>query len=177
MISLAQVKSYLGVEHSDDDQMLSDAIDLVARAVSDYTGLKLESESLIEFYDGGVLNLVLSARPVATVTEVADMAGDTPSILDSSEYDISEGAGLLFRLDGGRWSDGRKRWRVTYSAGFDEVTLVTPASLSLAMLTWIADIYASRHDALGESAGGVQLTRKSGMPERVKSLLSRYRRI
>lgn len=177
MITLAQAKAYLGVEHTDDDQMLTDALAMVRDGVADFTGLLLESESQTQLYDGGVGNIILLARPVATVSEVADVSGDSPDILDPGEYDVIEGAGLLFRLDESNWGAGRRRWRVTYTAGYNETTLVTPKSLNLAMLTWLADIYASRHDAPGESVGGHQLSRNAGIPDRVKSLLCRYRRI
>lgn len=178
MITLADAKTYLGVTHNDDDALLTAIIAQVAGAVQDYTGLLLESADLEEVYDGSLTtNLVLRQHPVLEITELADLSGGVETVIASTDYDFDSGPGFLFWISGSLWGAGRKRWRVKYTAGYDETDLITPKGILLAIQTWVADIYAAREGLNGRSVGGVSEDRNPDMPARVKALLGRYRRV
>jgi len=176
LVTSAETKSYLGIDHSDDDTVIGEIIRYVTAAVERYTGRTFTQdgeEGRTEYLDGEVNELVVRMPPIDSIVGIYDTEADDTEV-DAEDYDFDPEAGLVWLTGGisvGYWGAGRRRWKVVYVGGHDGA----PNDVKAAALTWIADIYTHRDDLPGERLGDLQTTRSPGdMPERVKGLLSKY---
>lgn len=183
IVTSAEAKSYLGVEHSDDDTIIGEIIGYVSAAVEKFTGRTFTQdgeEGRTEYLDGGVNELVIQAPPITSIIGIYDH-NNADAEIDKDTYDFDAEAGLIWikstacisslALYGGRWGTGRKRWKVVYVGGSDGA----PDDVKLGALTWIADIYGSRDDPGSERLGDRQVTRAAGMPDRVREMLIKHK--
>jgi hypothetical protein len=77
LTTLADLKTYLGISDSSEDDLLNLLIADADAAILGYIGRTIEQATLTEFYSGdGTQMLVLKQRPVTTVTSVhVDQSG------------------------------------------------------------------------------------------------------
>jgi len=179
LLAAAEVKRYLGVEHSDDDTLIGEVIAQVNAAVEAYTGKAFATQTdRIDYVNGGGECLILLS-PISAIGSVKDHF-NADELIAGTDYEFDPKAGLVyFKPDalaaslgelGGKWGAGRRRWKVTYTCGYGSY----PADVKAAALTWIADIYAHRDAASSERLGDQSVTRDA-IPERVKQMLAPYR--
>src|SRR5262249_29127142 len=133
LIQLSDAKTYLQIG-STDDELLNQIIAGVSAAIESHCGRSLSGFiAVTDVLDGGVRELILSQRPVASITTVMDRATD--QVVDESLYDLDAPAGLLFALASAPpnepipfgtfdfkgvtpvWGSGRRRWQIEYTAG------------------------------------------------------------
>ena len=182
LVTLGEVKLWIGVENADDDDLITDLISMVSNEVVRYTGRQFDDTSKVEYIDGGNVNLIVQAPPINTVTSILDTADDD-STVDSGLYSFDPAAGMIYLDDdsiavlavssaGQAWGVGRRRWKVTYVPDYAGGT---PEDIKLAVLTWIADSYANRDDLSSERLGDHAVTRAGAMPKRVELILNSYR--
>lgn len=137
IISLAEAKLYLRVDHVDDDVLISEQIVAVRMFTEDYLGRSLVNQDWQVEYHQPVDRILLPMTPVQEVTEVAiiDSVG-VSVVLDPSEYHfITPQLLKLYSMPCGIV-------RVTFRAGDDEFTM--PYALKQAILSHIALCYEKR---------------------------------
>ena len=187
LVELTALKRFLGVDHTDDDDLLADLIDEVSAAIENYTGRIYEADGTArsEYISGGTKNLIVDKPPIASITGIYDTFNDDEEV-DSDSYDYDPDSGMIYPSEAasvstgliwsGMWSYGRRRWKVTYKGGNYSAI---PNDIVLAAKTWIADIYAYRDDLKSGSLGDQSFLRAGAianhpMPDRVKGLLDKY---
>jgi uncharacterized phiE125 gp8 family phage protein len=130
LTALATVKQFLRISHTAEDTALQVIIDAAEAWIADRAGIHLCAdaatayESKTEDLDGGGLYLWPTYLPVRAITSILDRMDDDEAV-DVTEYALAEYATRIERWgdtyeDGSitTWDLGRKRYRVTYTAGY-----------------------------------------------------------
>ena len=157
-ITLAEVKEFLRVDHSDDDATLAIFIKAARQLCESYTRLALMPTTFEEYFDEfptatGTFKdeIRLSRSPVSAVTYVKYIDGnDTTITASASDYKtdlVSRPARIS--PDNGWFGtyDTINAVFVRYVAGFADAASV-PAPLKHGMLLVIADMYENRTDSV-----------------------------
>ena len=134
-ISLESVKSYLRVEHNNDNKILQLFISAGLESCENFTGLSLLSRKVKD----AVLNrfsrtLMLLCRPVKSILEV-HIAGE-PYSVDEIILNKSEGMVILPKVSFNRQVE------IMYMSGYEKVEFI-PQSLIQGILMHIAEMYDS----------------------------------
>lgn len=120
LVTLARIKSELGITDTSLDTLLGDWITEESTTVTDELNRVIAEETLEEtFRRGGASRaetLTLSRRPVSEIASVTEDG----SALDTGNYEIDAEAGLIYRLSANGY---RSHWWasvivVTYTAGY-----------------------------------------------------------
>ena len=164
-MTLSQLKSYLQIEHSDDDAVLTAIINGVVNQIEAITKRKLSVVSVEEEVAGGGEALIVSSLPIDKLISVTDPFGNE---IDTNIFLVYRNDGLIKYIYNRKFSSGL--WTVKYDAGYDE----PPEAIVLASLIWATAIYGARADQTAESIGGHSYSRSEGCPKQVKDLLSPY---
>lgn len=142
LVSLGEVKRFLGVESTAtdaDEDMLIDMIEAASLECEAFTGRVWARRSFTDVLDGGPVTLELSQCPVLSVTTVTEDGVAVPA----SGYTVSS-AGILTRLTStyspALWAPGYRNVTVVYSAGAVE----TPADVRLGVMFMVRHFLASR---------------------------------
>lgn len=157
-LSTTEAKLHLRVEVSDDDTLIASIIKAARVAIENYTGLKLVTQTIVEYFDAfpqsGPLNL--SFYPVQSLTSITytDTDGATQT-WSNTLYDLDKNGPYQFgpaRI-APAYSETYPTTRdeinavtVTYVAGYGAATAV-PDVVKAAMRLLIADMYENRMSA------------------------------
>jgi hydrogenase/urease accessory protein HupE len=139
LISLADLKTYLGIVSSTDDTLLEDCIDRASAVIERYLARKIKSRSLVEWYDTyGASRLVLKTSPVSSIqfVGVGQDAAITVGSSDSTDAAVSVSVN----------DTGVRLHRMT-SAGAETTT-----DLAFATYTTTTDLAAAIHATAGFTA-------------------------
>lgn len=138
LVTLADMKSYLGITASTYDSFLTSQLNLISSAIENYCGRVFTSSSYTQtFYKADfqdvspIKKIDLYHYPVtaiASVTEIETSGGvDTETILDSSEYRLHSLSGSLKKIDDGYtryWFSDigiNSRIEIEFTAGFSTI--------------------------------------------------------
>jgi len=157
-LTLAEVKEFLRVDHSDDDATLAIFIKAARQLCESYTRLALMPTTFEEYFDEfptatGTFKdeIRLSRSPVSAVTYVKYIDGnDTTITTSASDYktDLVSRPARISPDNG--WSgtyDTINAVFVRYVAGFADAASV-PAPLKHGMMLVIGDMYENRTDSV-----------------------------
>lgn len=143
LITLAELKTYLGLTSSSQDARLDALIDAVSAAIEQYCQNPLIIQTgLAEFYEetpNRSPRLYLKHYPVVQVTDIRDEAD---FLIPLTEVNVRREWGELYRAGG--WprpqdaNGNPARWRVTYDAGRFATVALVPADLKLAAKKWVS---------------------------------------
>ena len=158
LVILANVKTFLGINNSEKDDLLNLLIDQASAFVETKTQRKFESAVYTqEEYDGtGNRELALKHFPITTFTlfEVNNASdnSDDWSTVDSNNYWVDDETGIITKTssflewdprnheglaDDAIFSLGKNRYRATYTAGYasvpDDIQYVCMAMISYVM--------------------------------------------
>ena len=179
LITLAEIKAFLNIDHSDDNALLEKLIDYHTAAIEEYCAHDFTQAEQTEYLDGGQIDLIVQKLPIASVTSIADTE-DSDALADSDDYDFDPNAGLIYLKhdneigSSGNWSTGRRRRKVIYQAGHDGA----PDDVKLATLKLIVADYSRRDSGVkSEKIGDYSYTRFDDWSPDVKLILSKYVRI
>lgn len=165
-LTLTEVKTWLKVSGSDEDDLLDSLIAAARQSAEKYCGIGLGSQTVTEKFP--CLNqrgMALSVSPVIAVSSISykDLAGDSQTL--STDYygvDAQRRPGRIYPIPHQPFPltyDTPDAVTVTYTAGYTTI----PDSVKTAMLLMIADWYDNRTD-------GVRT-----MPTASQILLNQYR--
>lgn len=186
LATLAAVKAELAITDDAQDSHLGDLLDQASAAIAVYCSRVFGLEAVQETFRwaGPAETLVLARVPVVSIASVTEDG----TALAAEDYEVDEGAGLLYRLRG----DYRSRWCarkvvVSYSAGWllpEDEGANLPADVTRAcLLTVSAWWHARGRDPMlrsesDQSIGAVSYIATAdmgGLPPQAQALLAPYR--
>jgi len=129
IITLAEVKALGRIGFDTHDTLLTSLIEEVLAFIEKYCQFKLSSATYTdERVDGGQESLWLRNLPVTAVSVIED-GWNSDDIIDATSYFFQETR--VVADNGATWGVGDLRWKVTYTAGYTDLTapigLRTPA--------------------------------------------------
>jgi hypothetical protein len=80
LITIAQLKTYLQINHTDDDTLLEALITDVSALIEAYCQRSMSEEDVVAYFDGGGRAIVLARVPVKYINSIADLAGRIESL-------------------------------------------------------------------------------------------------
>lgn len=180
--TLADAKSYLRIETTAEDALVTDLVAQATGAVQSYVSVPLAAREETFVVEGSgirrAIGIPASALDTGKSITVVDANGTT---LDASTYRVDARAGILYAQPGSCFADFPYTVTLTWglSARLDYDTEVEPV-LRSAVLDVVADRYQRRNPAAtSESSGGGVATAYGphGMPMRVCQMLDPLARV
>lgn len=184
-VTLANVKLYLGISTTTDDELLEILINQATDTVEAYLGLTvLLTTYTNEVYDGGGTNeLFLKNYPVDTTSVTLQYRNTTVTNNDSwstvttTDYFIYGGEGYIWKNT--PFIDLPQHYRATYDAGWASGSV--PDDLKLAVMKLVSGLYnrmraeGKKSEKLGEYA--VSWMDEEVLDKGIELLLAPYRRM
>lgn len=119
--SLADARSWLGIDVADHDEKVRRALAKATEVAEWWTGLTFRRTTVTEAHDGARRAVRLRRGPVLSVTSVVE-AGVTLSSTPGVDWTLDSNAGLLYRgtytNESTYWARGINAVAVTYQVGF-----------------------------------------------------------
>ncbi len=175
IITRSNLKSFLQIDHDDDDDFFDLIIPLISAEINEITHIDFQSTSRTEWFDGGIKNLVVDCVPIASITSVTDYADPTAGIvIPATDYAFDPNLGEVYSLVS-TWGSGRRRWEIVYVGGVDGY----PADVQLAAYQLATIVHQTRNpsiisDVLGDSEVQFDVEEHSGLARKIRSALSRH---
>lgn len=158
VISTADAKAWLRVEHSDDDALIDAIVSAVTAMAQNYLSQSFVTQTITEVFDSWmnapdaqVLNLTMN--PVQSITSISyvDSDGNTQT-LSASDYALNNYAkrAKITPAYGITWPTTRliaNPISVIYTAGYGDAEDV-PEDIKLALKLMLADAYENRTDSV-----------------------------
>lgn len=125
LLTLAELKTYLGVTTSDNDSLYELLINNVTDYIEKYCGRRFAETSYTdEKHDGHDFNkLVLKQYPVNSTESFSIKErlyiGGTFSEITSTDYVVDYNRGIIERVDS--FEEGTQNYAVTYTAGYSTI--------------------------------------------------------
>lgn len=173
LVPLADVKDYLRVDGTDEDDLIGDLMDAACAQVQDMTNTRIKTVQAYGFLEG-FFNSDFPVGQVNSVTAVHYKAsGDTYTELDSSKW-YTRLTGTPARIQFVNYPslepDALHRVRITFSYGYDDSAFLRPKQYAMSIKMLVAHMYDNRLPAVvGRSIGTV--------PLHVESLISTFRHL
>lgn len=150
-ISLSEVKNYLKVDSSTDDDLIGVMITAARQWVENHCALALLPQTVLQVWDGLNDDMFLARSPLRSMSAVTylDVSG-TEQTLSASVYDV-DGVGMpprIYRKYGQTWpqtSQSMNAASAVFEVGYEAASAV-PAAIKSAMMLTIADMYDNRTD-------------------------------
>ncbi|MBB2909321.1 putative phiE125 gp8 family phage protein [Streptosporangium becharense] len=144
LVTLAEAKAHLNIPPSRtaDDEEIARFIGALTDPIERHTGIVLPV-TVTDRCWGGRRSLLLSRRPVQSITSVTLPGGGT---VPGSGYELDGDAGVLHRMAGGytyRWERGRIT--IVYTAGLAAV----PAHVRQAALIILGHLWETQRGTMG----------------------------
>lgn len=173
VLDFDDVKAYLNITTSTDDDKVQATIDAAQQAIASRIG-PLEPTVVTRRVRGGTIGLTMPLAPVISVTSVVPIGGGTPLALSTLDVDTS--TGVVYLTNG--WGFPNHAYTVTYTAGFNEV----PADLMQALLELVRHLWRTQRGsgtARPGSAASSEVDNKVPgaaylFPIRIEQLLAPY---
>lgn len=157
-ITLKGLKQYLRIDHSHDDQMIEDLIEVAISTAEDYTGLSLvESSFKITIYNNLPSLIKLIHQPILRIEQFKLYRYNGEIIYIAKENYFLEGDRLKMK----RYYAMEKA-EITYKVGYSKEQL--PAPIKQGMLEHLAKLY----DLRGSN---------QALPLAAKSMYQAYKRV
>jgi hypothetical protein len=169
------------VEDAEKSGLVRLSLNAASAFCNTYTGRKLKSRTLTEYYDGGQRWVMVDNYPITTLTAVYDDPGyafgaDTLIPAASLRVTPNDTAHVINYIDS-TFQAGMGSVKVIYIGGF----LTVPADLENACLAVTKLLYMQSNDkmlgvnsrSIGDGSQGIDLR---AVPEWIKSILDGYKR-
>jgi len=172
LLLLTEVKTFLGIDHNDTDEMVKSMISVAVNAAELYTGKVFEQRTILGKYDNLLIgkydypHLVLQRSPVISIDEVsAYIDADWVTIL-STNYSLVESVNYpdLVFLETPLVDEGIfYPLKVEFTAGYAE----TPAEIIHGIKAHVAYLYENRGDIASDIS--------AALPDQSKIFYSAHR--
>ena len=185
LVTLEDVKSFLGITLTTHDTVLTMLINMVTDHIEKRCGRRFTDTTYTqEEYDGtAVRTLAVKYFPITStetfkleVNNASDNSDDWEEI-DTDEYWVDEATGIITKTT--PFAKRTKNYRVTYSAGYDSI----PYDLQLLAMTFISEIFNKRktggvlEESLGDRTVKFQVGSIIDNSDEFKNILANYRKI
>lgn len=160
LITVQEAKAFLRVNSVAVDAQVEALISGVESWAANYCGTSWTVRSSTDWLDGGVGFLSPSLRPLVLATSIYDFALGAP--VDEAVWSVM-GEGVYYLRDGlaADWPVGRKRFRLSYYAGYNDGDAVkmdgsvsAPRGLKLGVLAIIDRLYRVRGGNISQGVQG-----------------------
>ncbi len=141
-LTLAETKTYLKIENTNDDTLITSLITLVRKAAEDFLCASLITQSWKISYDKYAPSCVyLPMGPIIAITSVTVFARDgSSSVMAASTYYLTSGnRKLVFDA-----SPIGHRIEIIYTAGYGTSGAYVPSPIRYGMLAHLAAVYDGR---------------------------------
>lgn len=171
LVTLSQVKTFLSVPHTDDDEFFALAIGIVTAEIDGLTGRSFSAlVEKVRRIDGGFAGLILPDMPAVEITTIEDKTSG--AFTDPDDTSLDTETGVLYLNTGAVWAAGKRRFEVTYDAGYT----AAPADIQGVALTLIAARYERRDlSQTSVNQGGMQTAYGEAWSPDVERVINRYR--
>ncbi|MGW0785755.1 hypothetical protein [Streptomyces sp. NPDC002913] len=174
LVTLAQVRTQIDDQSTDNSAELGLYIDAATEAVERFTGPVL-NRVVTEKVNARGTRLALSQVPVVELASVTPILTGGLAV-DVAELDVDGATGIVTRLDGSAFHGGP--WRVTYTAGRGDAV---PATIQLAALLLIHHLWRTKYGSARGMGGQDDYSVSEpipgfgyAVPNRVLTLLEPY---
>lgn len=150
-VTLSEVKAYLRIDHSDDDNFLSGLIEAARDAAEVYLRRSLITQTWVLTYDDNVpFHVDLPHGPVQSVTNVVAEAEDaSQTTVNAQAYTLL--ANDTLRVEGYVSSP---KVHITYVTGYGDTANTVPAAIRQGIIHHVGMIIERRED-LTDLPGGI----------------------
>ncbi len=136
IITLAEAKLYLRVDHIEEDIFISELIVAVRMFAEDYLGKSLVTQDWQVGYDTAYTAYILPMQPVQHINQIEIVSGNASQLLDSAQYELKQPDTLTLN------HFSFTEIAIQYRSGAD--ALNQPMALKQAMFAHIALCYERR---------------------------------
>lgn len=136
----------------------------------------MESERTEKYSVNGRDTILLRCWPVSSVSSVTV----DDEVLDSDLYDVENDTGVIYRIDGANFPDGRRNIKIIYTGGWTESTL--PDDIKFAAIEAVSwNLSRLNDNAMGiksqTTPDGVNVGYELVMPLSVQRVFESYRNV
>lgn len=181
LVSLDDVKSYIGVTDTAEDDTIGYLMNLVSKLFDTATGRTLVASDLTEYYEGdGTNKLFLRSYPINSTNETIEVYVDADKVfaadtqIDSNSLFVDGEVGYVEFI--GSQFDTWEGIKVVYNGGYTTI----PYDLRMAALEAFGVLWKrrseKRFDTSNVSKGDVNYSYIDDWPYTVHQVLERYRR-
>ncbi len=191
LITTANYKDYMKMEHNKDDAKLDILVESISQLVKTYCG-----NSIVDYYsstkteyfdidDKYTSELFVTESPLTSVTSVAEratIADSYTTLTANTDYYVDTEHDRIFRIDGEKsieyYKKGFASVKVVYNAGFSAV----PTDLKLAVFDLVTYYLKEEHKTQRSIAGttlrnegSTSIKNDIGFPDHIKRVLDLYK--
>lgn len=153
LISTADMKLYLRVDHSADDALIAALITAAINTAEKQMNLDLLTATYENYRDTLEQDLTLRKGPFYSFTKFEYLVDGSYETLSATEYDIDDGGGIYGKIDGIDLSDADhdihpKAIKITFVAGYGTTAADIPADILTAIKAHVAYMYENRGDCI-----------------------------
>jgi len=135
LVTLSEIKDFLEIETTREDSNLLSLIGAASNVIETFIGTLYHVESKTEYLDGsGYETLRVLTGPIFSLTKIEHRTGTAWYELPLANCDAIDFA--ILRLDNGKFTEGRKNWRVSYQAGYESATPTVCKAVCLLVKHW-----------------------------------------
>lgn len=162
----------------------ADLLTYATKVAEMYCNTYFSSTTVVDYLDGGDNELIATKGPIISITSIEDTENDDAT-LSATAYDFDPKAGIIYienSIEGfprvrsnGDWGEGRRRWKVTYQAGYSSMPDdVTWAVLMMATEAGNRLDPSISSESLGDYSKAYMMD-VLGLNPKVKAILDRYK--
>lgn len=183
LVSLAEYKSYVGINSTNQDTELNSIIPKVSQYVKTYCNrsfIDYYNEEKIEYNSGGSTYIYLKESPISVISSVeysSDYGQTYTSVAEFTYYVYNpQDDRVEWVYDSNGFTKGVNAWKITYTGGFES----TPEDLKLAVLDLITyylknDMSIKSTRGVGSNNTSIEYITSSSLPSHIRRVLDLYR--
>ena len=163
LLKLPEAKEFIRLPNAQADPHLQLLLDAAESWIAEEIGTAFQVTSRVDTLPGGFPTLRPTLLPIVAISEVRDVYTD--EVVAAADFRWADGKVFWASASGGgypvMWNVGPARYRVTYTAGYNdgdtnkpEGSVAAPVGIKLPLLHLVERAYKAR--------GGVQIQTSSG---------------
>jgi hypothetical protein len=177
LITLAELKSFIGITALDHDTLLSTCITKVSARVEEFLNRQLEKKARTQYFDAGRKNYFLPAYPIDLAAALTVVNYTTTQVLDTNYY-VWEDAGKV-EFYTAPIKVVPKQIKITWTGGYAS-SVTIPDPIKLGMLMQCSFLFRKK-DTIGVQSvsmpdGSLAISGSFDLLNDVKKVMHTYRR-